>query len=337
VLDEADRMLDMGFIPDIKRIMALLPRQRQNLLFSATFSNDIRKLADELLNKPRLIEVTRRNTAAETVSQSAYKVPQEAKRGLLEHLVTSRNVWQVLCFVRTKHGASRLARQLERDGLATSAIHGDKTQAARLEALAKFKQGKLQVLVATDVAARGLDIDDLPLVVNYELPHVPEDYIHRIGRTGRAGASGEAISFVAPEEERYLVEIERLLKKRVTIALADGFNAVEVAMRATFRASVGRQDATSKPTRPKREHAAEGRVPRQRSDAQSEESDLSSSYGDRRRAEREAAYAKNPDQPIVRRSHANAAHPHAHMHAAKRGKAIPALLQKRKVRDSDGS
>ena len=353
VLDEADRMLDMGFIPDIKRIMALLPRQRQNLLFSATFSNDIRKLADELLDKPRLIEVARRNTAAETVAQSAYKVGQEFKRGLLEHIVTSRNVWQVLCFVRTKHGASRLARQLEKDGLATSAIHGDKTQAARLEALAKFKEGKLQVLVATDVAARGLDIDDLPLVVNYELPHVPEDYIHRIGRTGRAGASGEAISLVAPDEERYLVEIERLLKKKVAIAPMDGLDVEAVASERAVRS---RETAASRGGRAvaRERRSASGGAGETRKDDQertknvptrarssarpsSEESNFSA-YGDRRRAEREAAYAKNPDQPLVKRPHASAGHPpHAHMHAARRGKAIPALLQKRKAAKPEGA
>src|SRR5207237_3096753 len=216
-----------GFTHNIRRSMRLLPpaNKRQNLLFSATFSNEIKKLADELLNQPTLIEVARRNTAAETVVQTAYKVPQDAKRALLAHIVTSRNLWQVLCFVRTKHGASRLARQLEKDGLKTTAIHGDKSQAARLEALDDFKAAKVQVMVATDVAARGLDIDDLPLVVNYEMPYVPEDYIHRIGRTGRAGAEGQAISFCAPDEEKLLAEIERMLKRTIPVAIPEGFTA----------------------------------------------------------------------------------------------------------------
>jgi ATP-dependent RNA helicase RhlE len=330
-------MLDMGFIPDIKRIMALLPAKRQNLLFSATFSNEIKKLADELLNKPKLIEVARRNTAAETVTQKAYKVAQDSKRPLLVHIVQSRNLWQVLCFMRTKHGASRLARQLEKDGLATSAIHGDKTQAARLEALQAFKDGKLQVLVATDVAARGLDIDDLPLVVNYELPHVPEDYIHRIGRTGRAGASGEAISLVAPEEEKYLAEIERLLKKKVQLETADDFVArprprsehAERSPRARSehperapRAQAGAR-TTHKPVRePAERRPANGdaTVPTGRS---------------RREQEREDAYARNPDQPLVRQPGAHAAH---HAHPSRRpARPVPALLMKRRVTEPESA
>jgi ATP-dependent RNA helicase RhlE len=336
VLDEADRMLDMGFIPDIKRIMALLPvtAKRQNLLFSATFSGEIKKLADALLNAPQLIEVAKRNTAADTVSQVAYRVGSDAKRGLLEHLVRSRNLNQVLCFVRTKHGASRLARQLEKDGLVTSAIHGDKDQKARLEALEAFKAGKLQVLVATDVAARGLDIDDLPLVLNYELPFVPEDYIHRIGRTGRAGASGEAISFVAPDEERLLAEIERLLKKAVPIVVPEGFDP-------STRSRPDHGERSERGTRPGRPSAA-GRPPRAerppRDEAQPERPPRDEVRPERPpredpRVERERAYALNPDQPLVPESGAAADATRIPARPARpgfgHGRPVPALLMKR--------
>jgi superfamily II DNA/RNA helicase len=204
--------------------MALLPvtAKRQNLLFSATFSGEIKKLADQLLNAPQLIEVAKRNTAAETVTQSAYKVPAEAKRALLEHLVRSRGLNQVLCFMRTKHGASRLARQLEKDGLVADAIHGDKTQDERMKALEGFKNGTIEVLVATDVAARGLDIVELPVVINYDVPFAPEDYVHRIGRTGRAGASGLTIMLATGSDDRSVTAIERLTKQTFEIKSLGG-------------------------------------------------------------------------------------------------------------------
>ncbi len=225
VLDEADRMLDMGFIHDIRRVLALLPaaRERQNLLFSATFSDEIKDLANRLLNQPRLIEVARRNTAAETVRQVVHPVDRHRKRELLSHLVGANDWRQVLVFTRTKHGANRLAQQLEQDGLSAAAIHGNKSQGARTRALAGFKAGQVRVLVATDIAARGLDIDQLPHVVNYELPNVPEDYVHRIGRTGRAGNEGEAISLVCIDEHKLLRDIERLLKREVPKVVLDGY------------------------------------------------------------------------------------------------------------------
>ena len=215
VLDEADRMLDMGFIHDIRKVLALLPKGRQNLLFSATFSDEIKRLADGLLNAPVLIEVARRNMASELVGQVVHLVDRERKRELLSHLIGSQNWEQVLVFTRTKHGANRLAQQLERDGIVAAAIHGNKSQGARTRALADFKQGKVRVLVATDIAARGLDIDQLPHVVNFELPNVAEDYVHRIGRTGRAGNEGQAVSLVCVDEHKLLRDIERLINREL--------------------------------------------------------------------------------------------------------------------------
>jgi ATP-dependent RNA helicase RhlE len=223
VLDEADRMLDMGFIRDIKRILAVLPKHRQNLLFSATFSAEIKALADSLLNAPAMIEVARRNSTVEIISQKVHPVDRDRKREMLSHLIKTNNWHQVLVFMRTKHGANRLAEQLNKDGITALAIHGNKSQGARTRALSEFKEGGLQVLCATDIAARGIDIDQLPHVVNYELPNVPEDYVHRIGRTGRAGATGEAISLVCVDEHVYLRDIERLIKRDIPQEVVAGF------------------------------------------------------------------------------------------------------------------
>ena len=223
VLDEADRMLDMGFIRDIKKILALLPKHRQNLLFSATFSDEIKALADGLLNKPAMIEVARRNATADNVAHKVYPVDRDKKRALLTHLIRQHNWSQVLVFTRTKHGANQLAEHLVKNDIPALAIHGNKSQSARTRALSEFKDGSLRVLVATDIAARGIDVVDLPHVVNFELPNVPEDYVHRIGRTGRAGASGEAVSLVCVDEYKLLADIERLLKRELPEEVVPGF------------------------------------------------------------------------------------------------------------------
>ena len=235
VLDEADRMLDMGFIRDIRKILAMLPPVRQNLMFSATFSGEIRPLASSLLKNPLTIEVAKRNAPAELVQHSVYKVEGPGKQPLLSHLIKSGGWKQTLVFTRTKHGANKLATQLERDGIVCAAIHGNKSQNARTKALADFKQNKVEVLVATDIAARGLDIVELPHVVNYELPHVPEDYVHRIGRTGRAGCDGQAVSLVSRDERDRLRAIERVLGRSIPEMALDA-DAKEASLRAPKQA-----------------------------------------------------------------------------------------------------
>lgn len=227
ILDEADRMLDMGFIHDIKKVLAILPKQRQNLLFSATFSNEIKKLADNLLDSPVLIEVARRNTSSEQVEQVVHFVNKDIKRDLLTHLIQEGNWKQVLVFTRTKHGANRLSEHLEKRGISSAAIHGNKSQGARTKALSNFKAGSVRVLVATDIAARGIDIEQLPHVVNFELPNISEDYVHRIGRTGRAGREGVALSLVCGEEIEYLEGIEKLIKKDIEQVEIDGFTCAQ--------------------------------------------------------------------------------------------------------------
>jgi len=255
VLDEADRMLDMGFIRDIRRVLKLLPEQRQNLLFSATFSKDIRALATGLLHNPAEIQVAVNGKPADGVDQRVYSVDKSRKRELLSLLIGRNNWRQVLVFTRTKHGANRLAKQLDADGLSSAAIHGNKSQGARTRALADFKSGDVRVLVATDIAARGLDIDRLPFVVNYELPHVPEDYVHRIGRTARAGNEGQAISLVCVDEDKLLVQIEKLLGTKFKREVADGFapdpkiKAEPVTQGRGQRPSGGRRRGGGKPRR----------------------------------------------------------------------------------------
>ncbi|NCB12276.1 MAG: DEAD/DEAH box helicase, partial [Erysipelotrichia bacterium] len=252
VLDEADRMLDMGFINDIKKVLAILPKERQNLLFSATFSEDIKKLADSLLNSPVLIETAKANSTSHKVEQVVHHVDRERKKELLLHLVHKNNWKQVLVFTRTKHGANKLSEALVKDGITSAAIHGNKSQGARTKALDDFKLGNVRVLVATDIAARGIDIDNLPHVINFELPNIAEDYVHRIGRTGRAGNTGDAISLVCVDEHDYLWGIEKLIKQKIKKVEILGFKVdpnikAEPIQNRSNRGNSSNQNRTAKP------------------------------------------------------------------------------------------
>lgn len=262
VLDEADRMLDMGFIHDIKKILKLLPQSRQNLLFSATFSDDIKKLANGLLNSPKMIEAARINSTVDAIAQVVHPVDSQRKTELLISLIKENDWQQVLVFMRTKHSANRLAGKLEGAGISAMAIHGNKSQAARTKALEGFKKGDVRILVATDIAARGLDIDQLPHVVNFDLPNVPEDYVHRIGRTGRAGNSGEAVSLVCIDEHQYLKDIERLMKQEIPKRIIPNFTP-DPSIKAQpishgRRTAPKRPNATSKDAKPPRKFHSNG-------------------------------------------------------------------------------
>jgi len=251
VLDEADRMLDMGFIHDIRKILALMPKNRQNLMYSATFSNDIRTLAKGIVNNPVEVSVTPANSTANSVKQWIHPVDKKQKPALLVELINKHHWQQVLVFSRTKHGANKLTTFLEKNNIKAAAIHGNKSQGARTRALANFKNGEVSVLVATDIAARGLDIDQLPQVVNFDLPNVPEDYVHRIGRTGRAGATGQAVSLVSADEIKQLTDIERLIKKLLTRTLVDGFEPIHDVPESTLNT---RPIKPKKPKKPRTEH-----------------------------------------------------------------------------------
>jgi ATP-dependent RNA helicase RhlE len=265
VLDEADRMLDMGFIRDIRKVLAALPPKRQNLLFSATFSDEIKALADGLLNAPAMIEVARRNSTVEIIAQKVHPVDRDRKHPLLAHLIKANDWRQVLVFTRTKHGANKLVEQLGKDGITGMAIHGNKSQTARTKALAEFKDGSLQVLVATDIAARGIDIDQLPHVVNYDLPNVPEDYVHRIGRTGRAGATGEAVSLVCVDEHIMLRDIERLIKRDLPREVIAGFEPDPTAKAQPIQLRSGNGGGRNNPPRGNAQPRARAAAPASRS------------------------------------------------------------------------